>query len=54
MADSGATNAEMRSVTGHKGMDVLSIYVTRTNTQAESAAQKRAAYKKNKDRTTSP
>ena len=54
MADIGATNAEMRSVTGHKVMDVLSIYVTRTNTQAESAAQKRAAYKKNKDGVTAP
>lgn len=48
MADSGATNAEMRSVTGHKGLDVLSIYVTRTNVQAESAMSKRAAYKKKK------
>ena len=48
IADSGATNSELRSVTGHKGADVLPIYVTRTVVQADSAMQKRAAYRKKK------
>ena len=48
IADSGATNSELRAVTGHKGADVLPIYVTRTVVQADSAMQKRAAYRKRK------
>jgi len=45
MAEAGATNAEMRSVTGHKTMDVLSIYVRTTQAQASSAVNKRFAAK---------
>ena len=45
MAEAGATNAEMRSVTGHKSMDVLSIYVRTTQAQASSAVNKRFAIK---------
>ena len=45
MAEAGATNAEMRSVTGHRTMDVLSIYVRTTQAQASSAVNKRFANK---------
>lgn len=45
MADSGATNSEMRSVTGHKTLDVLALYARPTNTQAGNAINKRYATK---------
>jgi len=41
MAESECTNAEIRSVTGHKSMDVLSIYVRHTRKTASSAVNKR-------------
>jgi integrase len=45
MADSGATNSEMRSVTGHKTLDVLALYARPTDTQAGNAINKRYATK---------
>jgi|TARA_B110000902_G_scaffold263410_1_gene342407 hypothetical protein len=48
LADSGASNAELRSMTGHKALDVLSIYVNRTEVQAETAVSRRAAYRQKK------
>ena len=41
LAESGCTNAEIRSVTGHKSLDVLSIYVRHTAKTASSAVNKR-------------
>ena len=41
MAESECTNAEIRSVTGHKSMDVLSIYVRHTQKTASAAINKR-------------
>ena len=41
MGEAGATNSEMRSVTGHKTLDVLSIYVRPSQNQANSAIEKR-------------
>jgi len=43
MAESGCTNAELRSVTGHKTMDVLSIYVRQTDKLAATGQSKRYA-----------
>ena len=43
MAESGCTNAELRSVTGHKTMDVLSIYVRHTDKLAATGQSKRYA-----------
>ena len=45
MADSGATNSEMRSITGHKTLEVLALYARPTNTQAGNAINKRYAQK---------
>lgn len=46
LAHSGCTNTEMRAVTGHKSLDVLSIYIVPTAKMARSAMSKRrrAAY----------
>lgn len=43
MADSGCTASELRSFTGHKTLDVLSIYARPTNRQATNALNKRYA-----------
>ena len=43
MAEAGCTNSELRSVTGHKTMDVLAIYVRKTPKLAGSAVNKRFA-----------
>ena len=43
MAEAGCTNAELRSVTGHKTMDVLSIYVRHTDKLAATGQSKRYA-----------
>ena len=48
MAESGATNSELRSVTGHKTMDVLSIYVRKTDKLAASGQAKRYAMRGNR------
>jgi integrase len=45
MANNGCTNAEMRSVTGHKTLDVLALYARPTDTQAGNAINKRYAKK---------
>jgi site-specific recombinase XerD len=47
MAESGATNSELRSVTGHKSMDVLSIYIRKTDKLAASGQSKRYALRGN-------
>jgi len=41
LAESDCTNAEIRSVTGHKSMNVLSIYVRHTRKTASAAVNKR-------------
>ena len=43
MAEAGCTNSELRSVTGHKTMDVLAIYVRKTPKLAGAAINKRFA-----------
>jgi len=43
MAESGCTNSELRSVTGHKSMEVLKIYVRPTAKLASQAVNKRFA-----------
>ena len=43
MAEAGCTNSELRSVTGHKTMDVLAIYVRQTPKLAGAAVNKRFA-----------
>ena len=43
MAESGCTNSELRSVTGHKSMEVLKIYVRPTVKLANQAVNKRFA-----------
>ena len=43
MAEAGCTNSELRSVTGHKTMDVLAIYVRKTPKLAGAAVNKRFA-----------
>jgi len=43
MAEAGCTNSELRSVTGHKSMDVLAIYVRKTPKLAGAAVNKRFA-----------
>ena len=43
MAEAGCTNSELRSVTGHKTMDVLAIYVRKTAKLAGAAVNKRFA-----------
>ena len=41
MAESGCTEDELRSVTGHQSRDVLSIYVRPTDKLAEKGIEKR-------------
>ena len=43
MAEAGCTNSELRSVTGHKSMEVLKIYVRPTMKLAQEAVNKRFA-----------
>ena len=44
LGNSGCTEDEIRSVTGHKSRQVVSRYVLPTNTMAQSAQRKRLAY----------
>ena len=42
LGDAGATDDEIRSVTGHRSRGVVAVYVRPTGTQAEAAQRKRA------------